>query len=92
MPSSTVQSIIRSFIRDGHRIVDRRAFNHRIRRLIGGSEEFEAWLLDKDTLQKWAYLSMEARSRKLYREHGVYVHPATLRTFYLRNRVSYTKP
>ena len=35
---------------------------------------------------------MEARSRKLYRDYGVYVNQYTLRNFYRRNRVSYTKP
>ena len=41
LPPSTVQYIIKSFIRDGHRIIDRRAFNCKTRRFIGGSAEFE---------------------------------------------------
>ena len=35
---------------------------------------------------------MEARARKLYNEHRVYVNPYTLRKFYRRHRVRYTKP
>ena len=89
--ASTAWYVINSFVKNGYRIIDRRCFNHRMRRVIG-SPELEEWLVCKDTLEKWAALSMEARARKLYNEHGVYVKPHTLRAFYRRHRIHYTKP
>ena len=47
--NSTVCYVINSFLKNGHRIIDRRCFNHRMRRVIG-SPELEAWLICKDTL------------------------------------------
>ena len=91
MSHSTAWYVISSFLKNEGRIIDRRCFNHRVPRVIG-SPELEKWLLSKDTLQKWAALSMEARARKLYNEHRVYVNPYTLRKFYRRHRVRYTKP
>ena len=88
---STVCYVINSFLKNGHRIIDRRCFNHRTRRVIG-SPELEKWLICKSTLERWAALSMDARARKLYNEHGVYVHPSTLRKFYRRHRIRFTKP
>ena len=35
---------------------------------------------------------MEERTRKLHRDYRVYVHAQTLRQFYKKNRVSFTKP
>ena len=49
MSSSTACYVINSFLKNGGRIIDRRCFNHRMRRVIG-SPELEKWLVDKSTL------------------------------------------
>ena len=46
---STVWKVINNFIKNGYRVLDRRCFNHRTRRIIG-SPEFEEFLVSKETL------------------------------------------
>ena len=46
---STVWNVVNSFLKNGCRIIDRRCFNHRTRRVIG-TPELEEFLLKKSTL------------------------------------------
>ena len=49
MATSSVHKVIKNFILNGYRVLDRRCFNHRSRRVIG-SPEFEEFLISKETL------------------------------------------
>lgn len=55
-------------------------------KLIGKLKEF---LLNQDTLQRWAGFSLSHRCNVLAIEKQVVVHPATLMRFYKRNGVKY---